>query len=246
MKNSKENDNVLKDKMSEALLYSIGDEHAAVISDETDTLLDEYSDIEVPESLDTWFSDIIEKSEKNEKKEQRLKKVSKFGKRAAIIFVVFGLVTTATIFSVDAFRVKFLNMIIEVEEKYSAIHFEETYAVDVAGNIPQNWDNYYPAVLPEGYKFKSAVDLESIKNIVFENGDSKELHFSQMSISTDIQIDTENAEVSNIKVNGMEGIASVKEGYCILVWHDDNHIFNLLGYVEKPLMIKIAESVRKK
>ena len=246
MKNSKENDNVRRDKMSEALLYSIGDEYADLVSDETDTLLDEYSEIEVPESLDLWFSETIERSKKIEKKEQKLKSISKIGKRAAIIVVVFGLVTTVTIFSVDAFRIKFLNMIIEVSEKFSAISFKGTNTVDITGNLPKSWDSYYPTVLPDGYKFKRAVDSGETKIIIFENGDSKELRFSQSPITSDTQMDTENAVVSEIKINGMEGICSVKEGYCMLLWHDDDFVFWLDGFVEKPLMIKIAESVRKK
>ena len=206
MKNSKENDNVLRDKVSEALLYSIGDEYTDIVFDETDTLLSEYSDIEVPESLDTWFSDIIEKSEKSEKKEQKRRKISKFGKRAAVIVVVLGLVSSVTILSVDAFRMQFFNMIIDVSEKFSAISFKGTSTVDITGSLPKSWDSYYPTVLPEGYMFKRASDLNETKIIIFENGDSKELIFSQMPITTDIQLDTEKAEVTEIKINGMEGL----------------------------------------
>lgn len=246
MKSSKDNDYILRQKKSEALMYSIGDEYADAVSDETDSLLEEYSSIEVPESLDKWVSGIREKSEINERKEQRRRKISKIGKRAAIIVVVFSLLTTAATLSVEALRIKIFNMIIEVSEKFSFIHFGETNAVDLMYDLPADWDGYYPTVMPDGYEFKSAINLEGMKSIIFKNNESKEICFSQSSVTTDFQLDTENAEVSEKTINGLEGLTVVKEGLCIVIWHDNNYTFYLNGNVDKSVLVKVAESIIKK
>lgn len=246
MKRSKDNDALLNQKKSELLLYSIGDAYADAVSDETDVLLEEYSNIEVPESLDNWVSGLIDRSELNEKNEQQHRKISKFGKRAAIIVVFLGLLTTGVTMSVDALRLRLFNMIIEVTEKFSFVHFGETNSVDIKDNLPADWDGYYPTVLPDGYEFLSASKLGEMNSIIFKNGASDEIFFSQSSINADFQLDTENAEVSEIKINDMEGLTVVKGVLCVVVWHDNSNTFYLGGHVDKSLLIKVAESVIKK
>jgi len=246
LKSSNNNDYILRQKKREALLYSIGDEYASIVSDETDALLEEYSNIEVPESLDKWVSGLREKSELNERKEQLRRRVSKIGKRAAIIVVVFSLLTTAATLSVEAFRIKLFNMIIEVSEKFSFIHFGETNAVDLADKLPADWDSCYPTVLPDGYEFKSAFAGTDFKYIIFENRESKEIYFSQSDITHESQLDTEDAEVAEIEINGMEGLTVVKGDYCIVYWHDNSKLFYLDGYAGKSVLLKVAESIIEK
>ncbi|MBN4069527.1 hypothetical protein JYU11_01330 [bacterium AH-315-G05] len=43
------------DKLNETFLYCIGYEHAQNTCEEVERLLEEYKDIEVPESLNEWF-----------------------------------------------------------------------------------------------------------------------------------------------------------------------------------------------
>lgn len=246
MEKSKVSDHLLSQKKSELLLYSIGNEYAAAVSDETDALLEEYSNLEVPESLDSRVSGLMEQSELNARKKQRHRRISKFVKRAAIIVVSLGLLTAGVTMSVEAFRVRLFNIIIEVREKFSLIRFATTSPVDLTDDLPADWSGYYPTVLPDGYKFSSASQHSRIQNIIFVNSDFDEIYFSQGSISSDLQLDTENAEVSEIKINGMEGLIVVKEELCAIVWHDNINTFYLDGYVDKSLLTEVAESIIKK
>lgn len=245
MSDVNENEAVLT-KINEAQLYALGDAYADALLDETDVLLDEYAELEIPESLDDRIAAFSGRLSRKAARAARLRSVSKIGRRAAVVAVTLLLVTAAVTFSVEAFRIKFLNMIIEVSERFSSVRLEPTSPFDGTAALPNDWNAFYPAVIPEGFSFKRASSSAAIKNIIFENGKGSELRFSQSPASAELQLDTEGAEVSAVTINGMEGIISLKDGCTILVWHDDSFIFHLDGPADRAAMIKTAESVRKK
>lgn len=64
-------------KLNEAFLYDIGAEHAKIICEETDALMDEYKDLEIPESMDQRFYRFLEALEAKERREQRQKRAQR-------------------------------------------------------------------------------------------------------------------------------------------------------------------------
>jgi len=239
-------ENKLGDKLNEAFLYGLGYEHANNLSEQTDGLLEEYSDVEVPEKLDKWFSDFIASEEKAEKRAHARRSFNKVGRRAAVVFVILFLMTAVATISVDAFRIKLFNMMIEVNKKFSVISFEETENFDASMGLPHDWEGYYPTRLPEGYRVKNKMDTKPIYNIEFENDASEMIIFTQYPISGVSQLDTEDAEVTETEINGMEGLIVVKENCCIIFWHNDDYIFNLSGNIDPSVLKTVAESVVKK
>ena len=66
------------------------------------------------------------------------------------------------------------------------------------------------------------------------------------SESSSLRVDTEEAKVEKIVINGSEGLLVEKEQLITILWHNDNSSFYLKSKTDKDLLIKIAESINYK
>lgn len=111
--------------------------------------------------------------------------------------------------------------------------------------------NYRPAWLPEGYVEANITIFDSQVLIEYRNLNNESLYFHYMDMNEYIlaEIDTEDmAAPIEITVNGMQGMfyqAIGSEQSNNLVWFDTEHniYFSLSAYMEKSIMLCIAESV---
>lgn len=148
--------------------------------------------------------------------------------------------------SVEANRIRFLNMIIETTKRFSEVKFKETDDLEYIKDLPQEWDDfYYPTILPDGYKLINSISANEIKYLIFANQDNNELRFLQGSITSVFQLDTEGGNISEVDINGMEGIIIEKDGVTIISWHDNNRSFYLQGEVEKSVLLEIVKNIEK-
>jgi len=233
-------------KLNETLLYDIGYEHVNNINDETDKLLEEYSDIEVPESLNIWFDEYQIIQNKKVKAANFRRSLLLFAKRAAIVLIAMTVLAATVTMSVEAYRTKFFNMIIDKTKEYSAVNLNEEITNEYVNELPENWSTfYYPTVLPEDYQFESALESNETKYIVFTNSMMEEIYFVQGLITADFQLDSENVDVFNISVKDQEGLLIIKEDSNIISWHDNDRSFYIQGNVEKSVLLDMAESILK-
>lgn len=234
-------------KLNEAALYNVGYEHANNVCDEIDQLLEEYKDIKVPESLNEWFGEYEKENNKKIRSMANRKKVLQISKRVAMILLVVIVTFSAITMSVEAYRIRFFNMIIEVQKKFSSMKFEESNNIEYINELPKDWkDFFYPMRLPQGYLFKKAFQGNSIKYIIFSNNQMEEMYFVQGPITTDFQFDTEDSFVMEVDVNGMEGLIIEKEGRVIITWHNNDYSYYIQGHVDKSAILDMAESVIQK
>ncbi|PKM51424.1 MAG: hypothetical protein CVV02_07410 [Firmicutes bacterium HGW-Firmicutes-7] len=234
-------------KMNEAALYDIGYHHSERICRETDVLLEEYKDLEYPESLDTWFDDFLKNRKKELEKNRRVQKLGTYSKRAAVV-VLAVIITAATVtVSVEAYRIQFLNFIIETKEKYSLVNIEEDTGATIDFNqLPTDWMNfYYPTYIPRGYIFKQASGDEVQKRMVFEDFDYHEITFIQAELSASMQLDTEDGDVIQLEINGNRGMLIEENGYVIINWYNQEKLFTLDGEIDQNILIQMAKSIEK-
>lgn len=148
--------------------------------------------------------------------------------------------------SVDAFRIRFFNMIIETSQRFSSVSMEENYKADYTTELPEEWGNYYyPTILPDGYKFFNAFETNDTKYMTFTNESGYEIRFIQGNISSELQLDSENGKMIEVKINGNKGIIVEKEGVHIISWHNNEKSFYIQGNVDKSTLLEISESVGK-
>ncbi|MEA1975052.1 MAG: DUF4367 domain-containing protein [Bacillota bacterium] len=234
-------------KMNKAVLSDIGYEHVNNICDETDELLKKYKDIEIPESLDKWFRTYKIKNDRKIKFKKFKKSALLVSKRVAMFLIAVVIITLTLTISVEAFRLKFFNIFVETNDKYSFVKTDENIKVDYLEKIPNEWTSfYYPKILPEGYKFLKAIKVNNAKYIFFNNAKNEEICFIQDSMNSESQLDSEGGLIIEVDINGIEGIIIFKEESNIINWHNNNQNFYIQGNVEKTMLLKMAESILKK
>lgn len=89
-------------------------------------------------------------------------------------------------------------------------------------DVPQDWaGNFYPAYIPEGFEleycYSTMVDyFDKAGNL---------LSFSEDTYTAVINLDTEDAELSSVLINGAEATLIEKEGWVTVVWMANNRLF---------------------
>lgn len=84
---------------------------------------------------------------RQERRSPFIKSFINYGKRVAIIFLIFISIAFATTMSVEAYRVKFFEIVIEVWEEFTSIIFKSEESIDDRKLIPVN-----PIYIPDDFK----------------------------------------------------------------------------------------------
>mgnify|MGYP004576471159 CR=1 FL=1 len=107
-------------------------------------------------------------------------------------------------------------------------------------NVPQEWTgDFYPAYIPEGFEFDRCYN--GIANYLDSN--DKMLSFSENAYGTRISLDTENANLSSVFINGAEATLIEKDGWTAVVWSANNRLFIVDIDGGKDDVLRVAASV---
>ncbi|TCK92635.1 uncharacterized protein DUF4367 [Natranaerovirga hydrolytica] len=247
MKEQSEMEKERLEKLEDVFLYNMGYENISNVCCETEQLLKEYKNIKVPESLNNWFVDFNKKQENKIKYEKLRTQIKHFGKQIAIFLVIITIIFSAVTVSVEAFRIRFFNMVIETTKQFTAVNHKESLNYEYINELPSNWDDFYgPIVIPEGYQLLRAFDVNNTKYIIFKDIYENELRFLQGNLSADYQLDSEDGKVMEVDINGNKGIIIEKDEVKIINWNDNNNSFYIQGNLGKSTLLEMAESVIKK
>ncbi|MHB8063751.1 MAG: DUF4367 domain-containing protein, partial [Ruminiclostridium sp.] len=164
------------------------------------------------------------------------------------------IINITLLFGVQAYRVQFFNMCIDVKDEFTTFFFEDKEnknATDL-NQIPSDWQSIYlPTYIPKGFSFSSASGAGNIKRIFYINKDTKQtIDFSYCLISTStFSFDTENSDTSKIVLLGNEGYISEKEINgeirTSIIWRDDTMVFTLISPLEKQTAIKFVKNIQR-
>lgn len=238
----KQQGNESNNMILEAYYAGIGKAHVDNIIDDLRKNKDEIEAIEVPESLDRWVHEYDEKEKLAEKHKKMLSSMKQFSKRAVIIILVLISAMSVLMFSVEAVRVRVLNFFIERNEKYTEVRIEE----ENQNLTPaQDWASYYiPEYLPEGYFFSNSSGLGLLKVLEYTD-EVNQIVITQGSSTTGIQLDTEDAEVRELTIDGKEGLLILKGDRTMMFWYNDDASFTINGHISEEEIIKIFRSMEK-
>lgn len=224
-------DNKTLDKLFDEVI----DEAAIIAAENLGQNLPEPEKVEFSKEHERKMSKIFKK----ERNKLAFKKVVKYSKRIALLLIILGLISGITIFSVEAWRIKIMNFIVEMNQTHSEINFGD----DDKGDTYTS-DEISFGYIPEGFKLESSdVNVKSV-NLIFKGIESYFV-FSMEDINSAISIDTENASVKKNMISGKEAIYSTNNNVNILVWHDEEFSYKLSGTIDEKEMMKIAENIEK-
>ena len=177
---------------------------------------------------------------RKEKNKLILKQCSKYAKRAAMFIFVFLLASAITIFSVQALRIRFLNFVLEVSKIDTIISFTDD---NLQGDFYSD-DEISLDYIPEGMRLQTHDSRGNQIYLVFNNGDKYFSFTVYNKLSGKLSLDTENAAVKKTTLNGMEALYSTNANVNILVWHDDERMYDITGTIEEKEIMKIAENMK--
>lgn len=164
----------------------------------------------------------------------------KAGKAAACILLVFYLGLTAAVATVDEVRVGLQNFFVRFEKTHVEIGFELT---ENPADVPSGWEGYYyPSYIPEGFTFNGVYTDTVLYQKATENG-TYELCFGDHGSDTRISLDSENASVDYVIINGTTATIIEKAPWVTIFWNIGNRCIVVEFTGSRNEAIRIAESV---
>ena len=107
-------------------------------------------------------------------------------------------------------------------------------------NVPQEWTgDFYPAYIPEGFEFDRCYS----SNVIYYDNDDCSLSFSEETYGSRTSLDTENANLSSVLINGAEATLIEKDGWAAVVWSANNRLFIVDIDGGKDDVLRVAASV---
>ena len=111
---------------------------------------------------------------------------------------------------------------------------------DEAVDVPAEWKgDFYPAYIPEGFEF----DRCRLNNVIYLDKDGRCLDFSEETYGSITNLDTENANLSSVFINGAEATLIEKDGWAAVVWSANNRLFIVDIDGGKDDALRVAASV---
>ena len=176
---------------------------------------------------------LIDTALKQNRRHRHIKKVSRVLQKVAVFFLVLLVGLCITAVTVEAVRKPLINWLISLDEDSAEIHFQ------VENELPDFEFGY----LPEGYKAILLFREGMSGQYSIENEEGNSLFLMIDPLSAGLSIDTENAKVSQLTINGGKAIGSEKEDVSILAWESDTYSFSLDGDIPLEELVKIAENM---
>lgn len=213
-----------------------------------DELLKESAELAAEEMGEEILSEEIEEHEFSERhianmkklfaRERRKIRLRKFAvniSRAAAVVVVLAVVSGATIYHVDAWRIKVMNLFTDTHETNTDISFVDKNASYIIDDITLEY-------IPEGFEVVENKQSQIVSRVKFKNKD-KYFIISINKSHSNSSIDSENASVEKIMINEAEGFYSEKDGSNILSWYNYDHMLSIVGNIDKEIILNIAHNI---
>ncbi len=177
----------------------------------------------------------MEKIFKKDKKNKLLQFVKKH-KAFVASFIAVVIALGITLPNVKAIKSVFLVYFFDKDAPGTVIKFDD--------GTPTHYSNDRVSIryLPAGFVTVFEEITKPGMTFQFEK-DEKWVGVSIGPMTGNLSIDTENAELEEVTVNGVKGLFSIKPNVKILVWNDEKYAYVMDGNLEKEEFIKIAESI---
>ena len=168
----------------------------------------------------------------------------RIGKALAVLLIIFAIGMPAAIATVQPVRARVMELIFEIEREYTRVSLRERPGAGV--EVPAEWGGeYYPSYIPEGYEVDEVVNMTGNKYVLYTSQKEREerFRFSEMGEDSVSGIDTENARIKYIVVNGNPGLIAEKDERTVVSWAEFDRYFVVSGNLSGEAAIQIADSV---
>ncbi len=160
--------------------------------------------------------------------------------KIAASFLVIICASVITVTQVEAFRMPLLDFFYQVKEKSTFFGV----SADSGGKLTKNFQEYEPTYKPEGFVVTEVSEKKDRFSIKYEDENGSNYKFCFFYKFRDFALDTEDAAVSDININGKKASIIEKGSETRIIMYEENYIFFLEGTISLEDAYKIIESVR--
>lgn len=220
-------DNVYEDT-TDILLKNACSSTIDKIFDEIDTSMPNEEIVFSPGHIDAVNP--IFQNERNNKNRHKVK--------VNLLFIAIVTVITIllSVFTAYAFRERILNILVEETRLGAIFHYKsdeedtfEKFDINV-GFIPHNFE--------ETQKYNDINDC-----LIMYAHDEEYIIIDKMNAPDSYALDTEDAEIKYIDINGNEAMFIIKDDVSIITWDKNEFVFSVSGNIDKDTLVKVARNI---
>lgn len=167
-------------------------------------------------------------------------------KRVVAIIAIICAVSFSGLMTVEAYRAKFIEFVSEVF--YDLTHFSFTSSWGGDSELGELEFSY----LPSGMEQSTHIVFpdSNTQTYVFCDDEGNQLHIEQQLVSSsttyDLIVDTEDADVSSVDLNGIDATLVNKDGSITLIWTEEPYTYFICGAIPEPEIINVARGMNTK
>lgn len=194
---------------------------------------------ELSHNFSRKFQKKMNKLIKKEKRSPFIESFISYGKRAGVVLFIVISVAFATTMSVEAYRVRFFEVITRVWEEFTSITFKSEKEIIDRKLIAIN-----PDYIPEGFSILEEDVNDYVNTVIYENESNEEIIYEQSLISNgEIIFDTEDVEVETMNIENQTINFFTNKGVSQIYWNDDLYIYTLNSAIDIEETLKMAKSI---
>lgn len=181
-----------------------------------------------------------QQAERAQNKAVRYRRVLRRLAAAVALVIAVGAIGGMLVMNVEAWRVPFLNFVLEMTGEETTVTFGEEEG-NAGITIPDGMKR--PKYIPDGFEMVTAY-MDSTKGyIVYQDQQEKQIIYS-VTYTDEVEIvKYADQEIQEISVNGLQGYIIPGEATNTIIWGIDEDVYKISGDVEIEELIKMAEKV---
>ena len=219
-----------------------------------EALYDEYADkttddSQPSEQLDNavmkMLADAREKEQQEERARNQAVRYRHMLRRlaaAVALVVAIGAVGGMLVMNVEAWRVPFLNFVMEITGEGTEVRLSEN---DSERNQKVSDTMSRPTYVPEGFAIMNIGKDDSKNFIVYQNDEDKMFIITYSETDQTAWIKYADQDKEKVQINGMEGfiITGTETEGTTIIWGIDEEVYTLWGDIDGDELMKIAQSM---
>ena len=239
--------NAAYEKYVDASVALFMEHYSAALTEQVKQNIKTFDAVPVPEELDQKCRKLIRKECAKRKSKQFFKSLGKGLSYAAVLLIVLLSMSSALFMTVEAVRIPIINFYIEHGDGYWIITGDDgnnNDDVDNHGDIDFDEGDPLKGLIPGDYVLKRYYELNNGATAMYVNSVGHTVVLMQVTSSSQLVVDTENAEYTKeLRINDCNAVL-VKAEKMSLVWLEPQQsvMYTLVAdSLDEEELITIAE-----
>lgn len=233
----------LQDRYEDALFALLMEDYLLEMGrrgDELNERLQHSDEIQISEEFDRRIDKLIRQYTNKQRWKRGRKSIAKIAKRAAIVGCAVVLLTMSTFAAFPEWKFNVVNWWMQITDTYTDFHFSDDTAEGTAAH------DFAVTWVPDGFTLASETVLPDFVT-EYKYTAAEDTYFYVMQVmgdSTTFSIDTADADIKHIEINGNDAVFTQKAEECTVTWEQQAALMRVVavGLTEADV-IQIAQGV---